>query len=86
METSQEAAQNLGLAASLSLSCTGCHSDKTGAIVSLTPYSEMALRESLTRYKSETDGSTVMHRLARGYTDDEIASISAYLGAAEPGD
>jgi cytochrome c553 len=30
-------------------------------------------------YKSETSGTTVMHRLARGYTDEDIALIAAYL-------
>ncbi|MEL6860417.1 MAG: hypothetical protein AAGL11_01155 [Pseudomonadota bacterium] len=67
----------------LVLSCTGCHSDTPGAIVSLTAYSEDMLKDALERYRSEAEGTTVMHRLARGYTDEEIASISAYLGQPE---
>ncbi len=69
--------------ASLALSCTGCHSDTPGAIVSLTAYSEDMLIDALERYRSEADGTTVMHRLARGYTDAEISAISAYLGQTE---
>lgn len=30
-------------------------------------------------YKTEESGTTVMHRLARGYTDEDIALIAAYL-------
>lgn len=30
-------------------------------------------------YKTEESGTTVMHRIARGYTDDDIALIAAYL-------
>ena len=74
---------SLSESASLALSCTGCHSDVPGAIVSLTAYSEDMLIEALERYQGETDGTTVMHRLARGYTDEEIAAISAYLGQSE---
>ena len=64
----------------LSTACSGCHSDLGGAIASLSTLSEAALIESLIRYKTEADGTTVMHRLARGYSDEEIALIAAYLG------
>jgi len=70
----------------LATACSGCHSDQAGAISSLNDYSENTLRESLNRYKTETDGSTVMHRLARGYSETDIAEVSAYLskkGASE---
>jgi len=63
--------------------CSGCHSDRPGAIASLTAYSEAMLIETMIRYQSEMDGTTVMHRIARGYSDDDIAAISAYLGADE---
>jgi len=33
-------------------------------------------------YKSDQSGTTVMHRIARGYTQTEIETISAYLGGA----
>ena len=69
--------------AGLALSCTGCHSDVPGAIVSLTAYSEDMLNEALERYQIEPDGTTVMHRLARGYTDDDITVIADYLGRQE---
>ena len=45
----------------------------------MAPKSLMA-SSALYRAQSETDGTTVMHRLMRGYSDEEIELISAYLG------
>lgn len=67
----------------ISMACSGCHSDQAGEIVSLSNHSESQLVEALSQYKSETDGTTVMHRLARGYSDDDIAKIGAYLGTKQ---
>ena len=67
----------------LAQACSGCHSESGGAIASLTSYDAAQLRDTLLRYKSETDGTTVMHRLARGYTDDDIDLVSAYLEQVE---
>ena len=67
-------------AASLSMTCSGCHSEQSSAVVSLKGYDADAIRESLMRYKSESDGTTVMHRLARGYSDQDIEVIAMYLG------
>lgn len=67
--------------AQIALTCSGCHSDAGGAIASLSGYSEVQLRQSLLNYKADRNGSTVMHRLARGYSDEEIAVLSAYLGS-----
>ena len=62
------------------MACSGCHSDLPGsAIPSLKNLSENDLVEKLTTYSTDTDGSTVMHRLARGYTESEIISVSAWL-------
>ena len=67
----------------LTLACTGCHSDVSTAVVSLIAYDEIMLRDALMRYKTEQDGTTVMHRLARGYSEEDIREISARLGAPE---
>jgi len=67
----------------LASTCSGCHSDQSGAIAPLDGYSETMLIEAMHRYKSETDGTTVMHRLARGYSDEDITEIGSYLGADE---
>lgn len=67
----------------LASTCSGCHSGQSGAIASLDGYSEPTLIEAMYRYKSEVDGTTVMHRLARGYSVEDITAIGAYLGVDE---
>ena len=68
---------------SLALACAGCHSANSAAMVSLTGYGAENLKEALLRYKTDDTGTTVMHRLARGYTDENITAISAYLATQE---
>jgi len=70
----------LSQGALLAATCSGCHSDQAGAMASLNTYTEPMLIEAMGRYKSEREGTTVMHRLARGYSDDDILALSAYLG------
>ena len=65
--------------AQLALACSGCHGAGTEAIVDLSGYSQEQLETALTTYKAETEGSTVMHRFMRGYSDADIGAISAYL-------
>lgn len=76
-------ADQLGPGATLAAACSGCHSDVNGAIVSLSNYTEAQLQDTLARYKTEADGTTVMHRLARGYSEEDIALVSAYLSQDE---
>jgi cytochrome c553 len=38
---------------------------------------------ALDRYRLEVDGTTVMHRLTRGYSEDQLQAISDYLGAGQ---
>ncbi|MEM7640473.1 MAG: cytochrome c [Pseudomonadota bacterium] len=79
-ETSNDSvAVQTGSAAALVVACSGCHSSSNGAIASLDLYKADLLREAMIGYKSETDGTTVMHRIARGYSDEEIDLITAEL-------
>lgn len=66
-------------AATLSAACSGCHTPKSVNIPSLTRLSPDQIIARMDTYKSETSGTTVMHRLARGYTDEDIVLIAAYL-------
>ena len=58
--------------------CSGCHAPGGTAIVSLEGYTTVRLKTLVSAYRS--DGASVMHRMARGYTDAEIESIATYLG------
>jgi len=65
----------------LAMSCTGCHSNgSSDAIPSIEGYSVEALKSSLMTYKSVQDGDTVMHRLMRGYDNQDIEVLAEYLG------
>ena len=61
--------------------CSSCHlsQDGTGGMAGLTGWTAADMRASLLRYKTEPGGTTVMHRLARGYSDSEIDLISEYF-------
>jgi len=71
----------LARVSALAASCSGCHAVSGGAIVDLSDYTEGKLQAALQTYRTDLDGATVMHRLARGYSEEEIAAIASYLGA-----
>lgn len=73
------AAETVALAAS----CSGCHAGSGEAILDISAYSQSQLSEALLNYRNAGDGTTVMHRLARGYSEAEIAQIAAYIGASQ---
>ena len=68
----------------IALACAGCHSPQSEAMVDLTDYGAAPMRQALMRYRSETDGTTVMHRLARGYSDADIELLAAYFDVGAP--
>ena len=72
-----------GHAAQLAAACSGCHGGPDAAFASLDTRSADELVELLAAYRSQTAGTTVMHRLARGYTEAEIEAVSAYLGGTD---
>ena len=81
-EGRSDVAGPLSNAALLAASCSGCHAVGGRAIVSLEGYDQAALLSSLTAYKTDDAGTSVMHRIARGYSEAELAEIAAYLGGA----
>ena len=73
--------QNPGHA--LASACSGCHAKNGQAISDLSNWSEEAIIASMVNYKNSADGTSVMHRLARGYTDQDIQKIAEFLAAEE---
>ena len=78
-ETAQPAVADISAGAALALSCSGCHSPAGGAISSLEGRPADNLRQALLLYYQDADGTTVMHRMIRGYTEADIEAISTYL-------
>ena len=77
-ETSQ-----LSQAATLAATCSGCHAGPGTGVPNLDQMNAGTLSARLAFYKADADGTTVMHRIARGYSQAELESISQYLGAEE---
>jgi sulfide dehydrogenase cytochrome subunit len=68
----------------LAMSCSGCHgAAPTGAdgIPSLTGLSADEIADKLEAYRSGEAQGTLMNRLARGYTKDEIRQLAEALGS-----
>ena len=64
-------------------SCTGCHAAGAGldAMRPLAgrPQAEIAAR--MMAFKSGREPATIMDRIARGFTEDEIRAIAAWFAA-----
>lgn len=77
---------SLGQGAQLAAACAGCHSPVSApGFVDLSGYNAETLSARLQAYRNNPEGTTVMHRLARGYSDGDIASVSAYIAAQNVG-
>ncbi len=77
-------AEGVGRGALLSFSCAACHAPAAatgnGGIPSLEGRGAGFIAAALRDFQSGASESTVMGRIAKGYDDDEIDAIAAYLG------
>lgn len=65
-------------------SCASCHGTDgggSGAIPALKGRPEPVLAEQLKGFKAGTIPNTVMGRLAKGYTDDQLSQLARYFAA-----
>jgi sulfide dehydrogenase cytochrome subunit len=79
----QDAAAVRGMAAT----CTNCHaSEMRGAadIPVIAGRDKSDLLQQLKDFKSGARPATVMHQLARGFSDEELASLAGYFAALKP--
>lgn len=74
---SSNAAEPSGFA--LAAPCLTCHSAIDGAIPTLAGLDAQTIAARMRAYRSGEQPSTVMQRLARGYSDAEIELIGAWL-------
>lgn len=66
----------------LAAPCLSCHGSETAARNEI-PRLELeagVIRARLEAFRKDDSHTTVMTRIARGYTDEEIALIAEYLG------
>lgn len=83
------AAQSPADIAVLAGSCANCHGTdgrSPGPIVSIAGRPEALLLGQLKAFKSDTPpvGTTVMSRLARGYTDEQLAALAKHFAKISP--
>ncbi len=65
-------------------SCANCHGTDGRAapgMVSLAGVPQDQLVKKMLDYKAGRLPATIMHQLAKGYTDEQIAAIAAYFAA-----
>jgi sulfide dehydrogenase cytochrome subunit len=80
-------AQNSNYAVELAASCTNCHAATTsdaGGIPVIAGRDKQALLKLLTDFKSGARPATVMHQLARGFSNDQLEVLAGYFSSARP--
>lgn len=66
------------------LSCAGCHgvgSTGSASVAGIAGRPAEEIVASLRAFRADQKPATIMNRIARGYSDDEIAAIAAWLAA-----
>lgn len=67
-------------------SCSGCHAAAPRAGAAIPPIQgrpAAEIAEAMLAFRAGTRPATVMDRIAKGYTEEEIRSLAASLGAAK---
>ena len=70
--------------AALAQTCVTCHGPEghsQGAIPSLTALPSADIIAAMQAFRAETRQSTVMHRIARGLNEADVAAVAAYFAA-----
>ncbi len=67
----------------LSFACAGCHGTNGGSagltMPSLASQSKSSIVEAMTKFKSGERPSTIMGRLAKGYSDEQITAMAEFF-------
>lgn len=73
----------------LAANCANCHGTNGVAlpgssVPGLAGTSAATMIASMAAYKAGTRPASIMHQLAKGYTDEQIAQLAAYFAAQKP--
>lgn len=66
----------------LTANCTGCHGTAgkaTGAMPNLAGLEKAYIVQQMQDFKSGKRPATIMHQLAKGYSDEQIETMAAFL-------
>lgn len=82
-------AQDVNSARSLAATCATCHGTDGisvgGVPPSIAGQNKDYLLQQLKDFKAGKRPATVMHQLAKGYSDEQLERIAAYFAAVKPG-
>lgn len=87
MLTPAAMAQDMLLARNLAATCASCHGTNGNARGGMKPLAGLAAGKIVTLvadYKSGDQPASVMHQIAKGYTDEQIKLVAAYFAAQQP--
>jgi cytochrome subunit of sulfide dehydrogenase len=79
-------AQDANLGRNLAATCANCHGTNGNARGDSKPLAGVSAEKiaaAMADFKSGAQPATVMHQIAKGYTDDQIKLVAAYF-AAQP--
>jgi cytochrome subunit of sulfide dehydrogenase len=86
-QTAPAAGPHPQLARSLAATCANCHGtngNARGDMKSLAGVSAEKIVGAMADYKSGALPATIMHQIAKGYTDEQIRLVAAYFAAQKP--
>lgn len=82
-------AQDLQSTRGLAATCAACHGPDGVSVGGVPPalarQDKAELLQRLKEFKAGTRPATVMHQLARGYSDEQLERIAAYFSAVAAG-
>ena len=81
------AAQDAHLARNLAATCANCHGTTGNALGDMKPLAGMSsdkLLAMVADFKSGAQPATIMHQIAKGYTDEQMKLIAGFFAAQQP--
>ncbi len=67
----------------ISFSCRSCHASHEQGIPDLGNLSSATIKRTLLDFKYDKRKSTVMGRIAKGFTDNEIVNVAQFINLTE---
>lgn len=80
-------AQDVSLARNLAATCANCHGTNGQARGDMKPLAGIPadkLVAMMNDFKSGAMPATIMHQIAKGYTDEQIRLMASYFAAQQP--
>jgi cytochrome c553 len=77
-------AQDANLARNLAATCANCHGTNGQARGDMKPLAGVSagkIVSAVADFKSGAQPATIMHQIAKGYTDEQIKLVAAYFAA-----